>query len=195
MSKRTTGNARALAKFSMKTNFRSRNNGFLKYWTLSNVPLFLLALPVLCLMFTTSLIAIIHPASLLEARKEPSKSTSTLAQGSTSDDETFITCIRLFALPQAALSVLTFFNLHVQIINRLSSGYPVWYIVLAMVMTSRDTYGTDPAASVSSSRAALQSSRLTLHLRKSGVQRVMFYGMIIYAMVQGGLYASFMPPA
>lgn len=70
------------------------------------------------------------------------------------------------ALPQLVLAVLALTSYHVQIITRISSGYPLWYIWLATKV--RD----DP-------------KRASVILR----------WMIIYAMVQAGLYALFLPPA
>lgn len=80
-----------------------------------------------------------------------------------------------FAVPQIVLAVLALTRYHVQIITRLSSGYPVWYWWLAsLVLEDHKTsvFGTafNPAALITR-------------------------WMIIYAIVQGGLFASFLPPA
>ena len=82
---------------------------------------------------------------------------------------------RRFAIPQIVLATLALTSYHVQIINRLSSGYPVWYWWLAS---------------------------LILKERKSSFWGMKFYytciitrWLVIYAMVQGGLFASFLPPA
>ena len=70
------------------------------------------------------------------------------------------------ALPQLLLAILAFTSYHVQIITRISSGYPLWCIWLA-------------------SKATDEPKRVTVVIR----------WMIIYALVQAGLYASFLPPA
>lgn len=117
-------------------------NGFLRYWTMSNIPLFLLAAPCLRLLLRSSMDAVF--------KQMPQ------------NDQGLV--LRL-AVPQLVLAVLAFFNMHVQIITRLSSGYPLWYLWLAQEMRSDETAS----------------------------YWVQF--MVIYGMVQGGLYASFLPPA
>lgn len=118
------------------------NNGFLRYWTVSNIPLFLLAAPCIRILSRSGTDAV-------------------LEQMSQNDNGLML---RL-ALPQLALTVLGFFTMHVQIITRLASGYPLWYIWLAQQM----------------------------RLGESASYWVHF--MVIYGMVQGGLFASFLPPA
>jgi phosphatidylinositol glycan class V len=74
------------------------------------------------------------------------------------------------ALPQLVLAVTTSF--HVQIVNRLSSGYPIWYLVIAgWISTSKNAGKIDKAP--------------------EWVVR----GIIMYCMIQSVLYASFLPPA
>jgi phosphatidylinositol glycan class V len=80
-------------------------------------------------------------------------------------------------MPQVVLALAAFTTYHVQIINRLSSGYPLWYIWLASIV----------AAPAEQAQAALIKDRKTVQL--------MVRAMAIYAIVQGGLYASFLPPA
>lgn len=70
------------------------------------------------------------------------------------------------ALPQFLLAILALLSYHVQIITRLASGYPVWYIWLA--------YQTVEGGTRTST---------------------MIRWMVIYGLVQAGLYASFLPPA
>jgi phosphatidylinositol glycan class V len=41
------------------------------------------------------------------------------------------------AIPQGILAILALTNLHVQIINRICSGYPVWYWFLAALGDNR----------------------------------------------------------
>lgn len=83
--------------------------------------------------------------------------------------------VQRLAIPQLILAVLAFSTYHVQIITRLSSGYPVWYWWLAsMIVYSREW---------------------DLLGRKWNVARGIIRWMVLYSLVQGGLFASFLPPA
>lgn len=79
------------------------------------------------------------------------------------------------ALPQLLLAVLALFVYNVQIITRLSSGYPLWYIWVA----EHVVFPVEPA---SKGKSLMKSS-------------LIFRFMIMYAIIQGGLFASFLPPA
>jgi phosphatidylinositol glycan class V len=84
--------------------------------------------------------------------------------------------IRL-SIPQLALSILALTGFHVQIINRISSGYPVWYMFLASsFLTKQAKAGVSPCDGGMWHRWAVR-------------------GMILYALVQDVLYSSFLPPA
>ncbi|KAK8165096.1 hypothetical protein BKA80DRAFT_309238 [Phyllosticta citrichinensis] len=120
------------------------NVGFLRYWTLSNVPL-------------------TRPSEL--ASSEPS----------TQQLFTRRFLIQM-ALPQLALALLALTNFHVQIINRISSGYPLWYLAVAA--------GLDGAA-------PLQHLAIAGKRTSASILRV----MVMYAIIQGALFASFLPPA
>ena len=79
------------------------------------------------------------------------------------------------AIPQIILATLALTIYHVQIITRLSSGYPVWYWWLAsLILENRDT---------------------SLMGKKWSTACIISKWMVIYAIVQGGLFASFLPPA
>lgn len=82
-------------------------------------------------------------------------------------------CLKRFAWPQLALVALTIFNHHVQIITRMASGYALWYWCIALAITGSDT---------SKSPFPIQSRKI-------------IQWMVLYAAIQGGLYASFLPPA
>lgn len=69
---------------------------------------------------------------------------------------------------QVMVATLIFINSHVQIISRVSSGYPLWYLWLA--------------------RCLFDDARLRI-----GNGFVTF--MIMYASIQAVLFASFLPPA
>lgn len=79
------------------------------------------------------------------------------------------------ALPQLVLAVTAATSFHVQIVNRISSGYPIWYLTVATWLLERG----------SSRPSGGQSDRSQFAIRS----------MIMYAMIQGMLYASFLPPA
>lgn len=83
--------------------------------------------------------------------------------------------VRRFALPQFILAVLALTSYHVQIINRLSSGYPVWYWWLAMMIVDQP--------------------EVRLYGRKWNTAKVGLRWMVLQAIVQGGLFSSFLPPA
>jgi len=83
--------------------------------------------------------------------------------------------VRRFAVPQFILALLALTTYHVQIITRISSGYPVWYWWLALMMA--DHY------------------ELQLFGQKWNTSRLAVRWMVLYAMIQGGLFSSFLPPA
>ncbi|KAK6438192.1 ER membrane glycoprotein subunit of the GPI transamidase complex-like protein [Oleoguttula sp. CCFEE 5521] len=167
------------------------NVGLFNYWTLSNAPLFLLATPMLAILFSTACTALHHG----HVGAEPTRM-HTQQIGSRDDDEDmyeaarFVHVMRRLALPQMLLVGLAFSSFHVQIVNRISSGYPLWYAMLAMAVHGE----ADPSAgkNYTVGRYAL-FSRLG---KWSGVAaqwtvRV----MVLYAVVQAALFASFLPPA
>jgi phosphatidylinositol glycan class V len=79
-------------------------------------------------------------------------------------------------LPQFVLALAAFTTYHVQIINRLSSGYPLWYVWLASMIAASTEGQADMA-------------------RKRRVAKLLVKSVAIYAIVQAGLFASFLPPA
>jgi len=83
--------------------------------------------------------------------------------------------IRQISIPQAALTILALTNFHVQIVTRISSGYPVWYWWLASTM--------------------IEDHDLQIFGRRWEPAKVTVRWMVIYAVLQGGLFASFLPPA
>lgn len=75
-------------------------------------------------------------------------------------------------LPQLVLAVAAITSFHVQIVNRLSSGYPIWYMVIAgWISTSKNAGKADK------------------------VPEWVVRWIIMYCMIQSVLYASFLPPA
>ena len=106
-------------------------------------------------------------------------------------DMYFAVCVRRLALPQIFLAVLALTNFHVQIINRISSGYPVWYLVIALAIMK--SHGDRGHQTKRSQKSTLDLITAVLNRRKTCQWIVR--SMIMYAIIQGGLYASFMPPA
>lgn len=87
-----------------------------------------------------------------------------------------ITCdLPELALPQLVLAFAAATSFHVQIVNRIASGYPIWYLTVAAWLTDRHPglqIGKQPSYGQGAVRA-----------------------MIMYAMIQGVLFANFLPPA
>jgi phosphatidylinositol glycan class V len=77
------------------------------------------------------------------------------------------------AVPQGLLAVMALTSYHVQIVNRISSGYPVWYWYL-----------------VSSAMDSFQDHRKGRRGLVNAAQT-----MVAYALIQGVLFGSFLPPA
>ncbi|CAN8098103.1 unnamed protein product [Discula destructiva] len=134
------------------------SGGFLHYWTLSNVPLFLLAAPMLFIMGKGGKDVFLQTAKIPQ----------TQPTGSRVDGARLQLVVRSMVFVQVLLVVLAFTNYHVQIITRLSSGYPAWYWWVAACLRSPKTRGFGSAL-------------------------VVF--MVMYALIQAVLFASFLPPA
>jgi phosphatidylinositol glycan class V len=158
--------------------------GFLKYWTVSNIPLFMLATPMLYLLTRSAWLVMTGRCSSSSAdatviKRKTKNSVDTDANVQSHRDALLV---RL-ALPQIALAIMALTSFHVQIITRLSSGYPLWYMVLASEVLS-----------TSSTKNGLRRRSLldfdTQRLAKWTVR-----WMAIYGLVQGALFASFLPPA
>ncbi|KAH9907230.1 GPI mannosyltransferase 2 [Xylariomycetidae sp. FL2044] len=135
------------------------NVGFLRYWTPSNIPLFCLAAPMIYILIRSGLQFLRNPHSMplaIDGQREVQASSG------------LTTLIQSMASIQLVLTVLAVTSYHIQIITRISSGYPLWYLWLA------GTLGNAKTASF-------------------GSKVVMF--MVMYASIQGALFASFLPPA
>ena len=79
--------------------------------------------------------------------------------------------------PQLFLAVMTFTSFHVQIVNRLASGYPLWYLSVAKMIF--DSRAEDSLIEQRAGKASEWVSR----------------GIVMYSIVQGLLFSSFLPPA
>ncbi|KAM7208126.1 GPI mannosyltransferase 2 [Naviculisporaceae sp. PSN 640] len=134
------------------------NNGLFNYWTLSNLPLFILGAPMFTIMTISGLWAL---------RGGPIGSkTDTVAKGKKVPEPRGYQVLRNLAVVQLLLALYTLTTAHAQIINRISSSSPVWLWYLAVGFGKRQPLARNLVAF-----------------------------MVIYAVVQGGLFASFLPPA
>ncbi|KAG9563181.1 DUF409 domain protein, partial [Aureobasidium melanogenum] len=157
------------------------NVGFLRYWTLSNIPLFLLALPMLGVLISTGFVA---PTLNLEPPRRPRPENSR-------HKSVYLVCL---ALPQILLAFLALTTFHVQIVNRIATGYPIWYIVLAAAFVSPNMVGRVDKTVRQDNQSSIVAT-LKYQLSKQSTQQLVVRGMLMYSIIQGGLYASFMPPA
>ncbi|KAI4856543.1 mannosyltransferase [Aureobasidium sp. EXF-8846] len=153
------------------------NVGFLRYWTVSNIPLFLLALPMLCALIGTGLVA---PDLKIDVPGKRSKHASV-----------YMLCL---AAPQILLALLALTTFHVQIVNRIATGYPIWYIVIAAGIVSPNLMDKTARTTRPDGEKSLVR-QVQDHLGRPSSQQIIFRGMFMYSIIQGGLYASFMPPA
>ncbi|KAF2659966.1 glycosyltransferase family 76 protein [Lophiostoma macrostomum CBS 122681] len=144
------------------------NVGFLRYWTLSNLPLFLAAAPMLWLLSVSSLTVLREVQRRQSVGVPACQSPGALGQAS---PEAKLCAFPQLALPQLALAVTAATTFHVQIINRIASGYPIWYMVIAEWIVNQ--------------------SQNQEKSRSSATFRWMF----MYAIIQGVLFANFLPPA
>ena len=97
-----------------------------------------------------------------------SKNKSKIPTATQGIDARNVTILYNLGISQLLLTLLTFTTAHVQIITRISSACPVWVWFLAMPSGQ----GASPA------------------LAKNAVT-----GMVLYAIIQGALFSSFLPPA
>lgn len=158
-----------------RSDFLYRNVGFLRYWTVSNIPLFVLAFPVLMIMIVSSVWVVRmsgngnNASGLHKPTRDRPESLERRLLGS-------------LAAPQLLLAILALTSYHVQIITRISSGYCIWYIWLAHAVIGSTE--NSPMSKVDKSNS----------WRLVGSTHIVMY-IVIYAAVQGGLFSSFLPPA
>ncbi|KAF1930047.1 glycosyltransferase family 76 protein [Didymella exigua CBS 183.55] len=148
------------------------NVGLFRYWTLPNLPLFLLAFPMLWLLVYSSVTYLrIGYAQPLRGRSVPHSSNTSGAKHT----PPLTYNLPELALPQLVLAVTAATSFHVQIVNRISSGYPIWYLTVASWLFDVE----------SERRTGGQPGRAQYTIR----------AMVMYAMIQGMLFANFLPPA
>lgn len=151
----------------MLANSARRNVGMFRYWTLSNLPLFILATPMLTLLLISSYRYMPKRISdIFTAFKANSVANENRSRSSDRNWRS-AAILQRFALTQLAVAILALTSFHVQIITRLSSGYPLWSIFVASAMSDG---------------------------RKSWTNMVVRWS-VMYVCVQGVLFADFLPPA
>lgn len=153
---------------------KPRQVGFLKYWSFSNLPLFALAAPMLLIMMISSL-DVWTLSSTTKAKRMKTKQHKRRVATTDVSLLQYEGIVQPLAVVQMILAVLSLTSYHVQIITRLSSGYPVWYWWLASMI--------------------VENRGLHMFGREWNGPRVVVRWMVVYGFVQGGLYASFLPPA
>ncbi|KAL3455252.1 DUF409 domain protein [Aspergillus heterothallicus] len=142
--------------------------GFLRYWTIPNIPLFLLASPMLLILFQSSFWVLGANVSPVFSGTAP-KTSSAISSGSSSP------LLTQLALIQFILTVMAATSYHVQIVNRISSGYPLWYWYLVW--------------------QALETSGTTLSAKRRSRILLVVQAIVAYALIQAVLFGSFLPPA
>lgn len=119
---------------------------------MSNIPLFILATPMLVV--------------LIRAGVDQLRSRDVPVADKPAESTRLLSLLQSAAVAQVLLAVLAATSYHVQIITRISSGYPLWYWWLAGCLIRGE---------------------------KTGSRVVVF--MVMYASIQGALFTSFLPPA
>ncbi|OJD14462.1 hypothetical protein AJ78_05197 [Emergomyces pasteurianus Ep9510] len=142
------------------------SGAFLSYWKLPNLPLFCLAAPMLVIMCVSSWWPFTSLVDFDMRHQEPGK------REAVPRAELRRACLYRLAIPQAVLAALALTNSHVQIINRISSGYPLWYWYISICSLE-------------------DGNTFYVALKPRYVVKV----LVLYAFIQGGLFASFLPPA
>ncbi|EAA29338.1 glycosyltransferase family 76 protein [Neurospora crassa] len=173
------------------------NVGFLRYWTLPNIPLFLLAAPMLAILVKSALDQLSQQSSTVtttinsDAKSTSSASPDTPSSGSvtpsnpesptTAQQQRMQILIGSAAAEQVLLAVLAVSTYHVQIITRISSGYPLWYWWLAQLLIGDGDMQ--------------QQQQQQQQQKKKQLGKGIVVFMVMYAAIQGVLFTSFLPPA
>ncbi|KAH8599794.1 hypothetical protein B0O99DRAFT_668254 [Bisporella sp. PMI_857] len=117
------------------------NVGPFRYWTVSNIPLFLLATPMHVILIRSSVWAFEHN-SLSSQNTKPEKLSSVEIVYSQQSKALRSRVLRNLAFSQLLLGALTLVAAHVQIITRISSAYPVWMWYIASLYNSNNPLAT-----------------------------------------------------
>ncbi|KAL9029233.1 MAG: hypothetical protein Q9196_002503 [Gyalolechia fulgens] len=149
------------------------NVGLFRYWTISNAPLFLLAAPMLLIMILSAVwIGSRVDQVPLMKHQGANASRASIQDGWISP--VGLASARRLAMPQLVLAILALTSYHVQIVTRISSGYPLWYWWLASKIDDQRS--------------------LRLVKWDISVEWVVKW-MVLYSLIQAGLFAAFLPPA
>ncbi|KLU88533.1 GPI mannosyltransferase 2 [Magnaporthiopsis poae ATCC 64411] len=105
--------------------------GPFRYWTVSNLPLFVLAAPMLLILIKSGWEFLWAPRAISLSRGKKAESHDAVKYR---DDG----LVRSMAAAQVLLATMALTSYHVQIITRLSSAYPVWYWWLAKHLAGED---------------------------------------------------------
>ena len=137
---------------------------------------------MLCILVTSAILTWIQSTKVSHTRTNSADSArSTRLRESEFTDSVVVPntvyqgAARRLLVPQLALAILALTTYHVQIITRLSSGYPIWYWWLASLI--------------------LEDGQVQVLGKYWSPPKIMVQWMICYALIQGGLFASFLPPA
>lgn len=98
------------------------------------------------------------------------------------------------AVSQGLLVFLTLTSYHVQIVTRLSSAYPVWYLWLASALSPLESEHGSPG-SKETPDSVLEGSVILPGVSGRRYARAIVKYMVMYASVQGVLFLAFLPPA
>ena len=93
------------------------------------------------------------------------------------------------AVPQLVLVSLAATTFHCQILNRISSGYPLWYMIVALELCV--TNWGDQRGTTSALFRLFGSYDKIPFAYPAWIVRA----FVLYAVIQAGLYAAFLPPA
>ncbi|KAK5130028.1 hypothetical protein LTR08_002544 [Meristemomyces frigidus] len=192
------------------------NVGFLRYWTVPNIPLFALAFPLGWIMVETAIPSFFQAHHINRAVNGSCEADRKLQPYPplpvTSEERVFQYMLPRLALPQVVLVGLAATTSHCQILNRISSGYPLWYFIIALEVCLNNGYGagwSEDNSVAERERLRRGEGRRQQKQQRDGMFRLMgdydrlpwakpewiVRGMMVYAVVQGGLFASFLPPA
>lgn len=142
------------------------NVGFLRYWTSNNIPNFVLAAPMISVLIISA-VEIIHSPGLF-VQGYPTNATASNKDEFKPLSGELRTYIRFLAIPQLILACLSITNYHVQVITRLSSGYPLWCLWLAAGLGEQT---------------------------RAKAARGLVVFLVMYASIQAVLFSYFIPPA
>ncbi|KAJ6785693.1 hypothetical protein PWT90_00986 [Aphanocladium album] len=122
------------------------NVGFLRYWTPNQIPLFILAAPVLTLLIVSGWQTLRRPVG---------------ASGMASPVADRRVLVQTLAASQGVVALLALTSYHVQVISRLASGYAVWYWWIAACLMDKKSVGIGKAT-------------VTFMMMYAGIQAVLF---------------------